>query len=299
MDEYTPSEVFLGPLTTICPTVNYANQMTVPAGTIWGPRIIPDCQLLYVLSGQTTVRLGPQKYTLRAGNTIFYGADSPHHIEATHTDASSFVSLHFDWDCPSFDPVHPGDGICECPESALDQHPKAYVVDLYDSGKMAFPHVIEMPGLESLFIQIAREFMFGRIGYEVIVRGMLSQLLAIILRYQANEGRSPEAHRKIAPALEAVKRQLHSSWDAKELASLCGYHPAYFATLFKEATGQSPKNYLIQERIRKAKLLLLDPGSIESVAEQLGYTSLHYFCRNFKEVTGQTPSQFRKESISL
>ncbi|WP_376774375.1 helix-turn-helix domain-containing protein [Paenibacillus eucommiae] len=55
--------------------------------------------------------------------------------------------------------------------------------------------------------------------------------------------------------------------------------------------------YLILERIRKAKLYLLEADSVEKVAERLGYTSIHYFSRNFKEVTGFTPTRFKQHSI--
>jgi AraC-like DNA-binding protein len=131
------------------------------------------------------------------------------------------------------------------------------------------------------------------------MRGLLTQLITIIIRNEMNGKYSSGERRKIAPALEAIRKQPNINWSSCELAELCGYHPTYFASIFRETIGSSPKHYLIQERIRKAKQLLLEVKTIEEVSVKLGYTSLHYFCRNFKTVTGLTPTEYKIQSLEL
>jgi AraC-like DNA-binding protein len=59
--------------------------------------------------------------------------------------------------------------------------------------------------------------------------------------------------------------------------------------------GQKPKQFLISERIKLAKQALLRGEPIESLAERLGYASIHYFSNNFKKVTGLSPSEYRQQ----
>ena len=80
-----------------------------------------------------------------------------------------------------------------------------------------------------------------------------------------------------------------------ELAALCGYHAIYFSSLFRKCTGDNPKQYLISQRIRKAKFHLLSGEKMEAIAERLGYASVHYFSRNFKEETGLTPTELKQQ----
>ncbi|MDF2722513.1 MAG: AraC family transcriptional regulator [Paenibacillus sp.] len=73
---------------------------------------------------------------------------------------------------------------------------------------------------------------------------------------------------------------------------------AYFRKLFKEEYGISPKQYIQQIRINRAKeLLKSDYLNVTAVAEMVGYSSVYNFSKAFKIQTGQAPSEFLKRSI--
>lgn len=56
----------------------------------------------------------------------------------------------------------------------------------------------------------------------------------------------------------------------------------------------SPNDYLIQIRMKKATVLLQESKrSITSVAEELGYTTIHFFTRQFTSHYGVSPSHYR------
>jgi len=71
---------------------------------------------------------------------------------------------------------------------------------------------------------------------------------------------------------------------------------AYLSRGIKERVGKTFSDYLTDIRIRKAIDLMTHSKSvmIYSVAEQVGYSSQHYFCRIFKEYTGCTPSEYMR-----
>ena len=64
---------------------------------------------------------------------------------------------------------------------------------------------------------------------------------------------------------------------------------------FRHELGTTPSQYLILLRIEEAKRLMRESDlSLTQIAEQVGFTSLHYFSRMFKKVTGMAPSQYGK-----
>ncbi|WP_231571187.1 helix-turn-helix domain-containing protein [Gordoniibacillus kamchatkensis] len=144
---------------------------------------------------------------------------------------------------------------------------------------------------------MASEFLHQEAGFELVMRGYLLQLVGTLIRFQRDKRFRAERERsKIAAAVEAIRSRPAHAWTIPELAALAGYHPTYFAELFREATGYAPKHYLVLERVKQAQQLLLREASVEAVAVKLGYSSVHYFCRNFKAVTGQTPTEFRRRN---
>ncbi len=73
----------------------------------------------------------------------------------------------------------------------------------------------------------------------------------------------------------------------------------YLYTLFKQEYGVSPKDYMINCRIEKAKQLLRSkyPNlSVKEIATAIGFDNPLYFSRIFHARTGMTPSEFRKKA---
>lgn len=69
----------------------------------------------------------------------------------------------------------------------------------------------------------------------------------------------------------------------------------YFRRIFKKSFGITPKQYILDIRVKKAKQLLSsDQFSVTEIAEQCGFASVYHFCRAFKEKTGLTPTEYKK-----
>ena len=70
----------------------------------------------------------------------------------------------------------------------------------------------------------------------------------------------------------------------------------YISKIFKEETGTSPINYLIQIRLNKAKELLQSQSiPINLVAKSVGYSDAYYFSKLFKKYFGIAPSKIAKK----
>lgn len=290
----------LGSLGNLRPTVNFSNYFQAPAGTFWGPRTIPDCQLILVVSGSANFEFAGKCLNLLPGNCLFYGSDTPHRLAISSDGPSLLGSIHFSWDSASTEAIHPEPTIILHTREQLVRPAKTYTVHVEGHGDVDMWHFYEFTQLESLFARIAKEFVHQEPGYGSIARGYLIQILTSLLRYQMDKRfRAATEHSKIASSIEAIQQDASRNWSTPELAAISGYHPTYFAELFREATGYAPKHYLVLERVKQAQLLLLHEPTIEAVAMKLGYSSIHYFCRNFKAVTGLTPTEFKQRNVAL
>ncbi len=78
-----------------------------------------------------------------------------------------------------------------------------------------------------------------------------------------------------------------------ELAKQIGISEVYLRKLFLSYYNTTPKHYILDLRIRKAKQMLRDtPFTVTAIAEQCGFSSVYHFCRMFKHRTGLTPTQY-------
>lgn len=95
---------------------------------------------------------------------------------------------------------------------------------------------------------------------------------------------------------EAIQAQLSDpGLSLKGLAEALGFSPGHLSKRIKDELGQPFQNYLIAERIRQAKLLLLTTAMKNyEIAEAVGFGDINYFSHRFKLETGMTPKQFRQ-----
>lgn len=71
----------------------------------------------------------------------------------------------------------------------------------------------------------------------------------------------------------------------------------YFRKLFFEKMGVTPKQYILDVRMQKAKQLLTESEfSVSAIAEECGFTSVYSFSRAFKERTKCSPTEFAKNN---
>lgn len=70
---------------------------------------------------------------------------------------------------------------------------------------------------------------------------------------------------------------------------------SYLSKLLKKETGLTFVDYLTNIRIKKAMYIMEDPTiKIYDVAELVGYSNQHYFCRAFKKEVGVSPTEYKR-----
>jgi AraC family transcriptional regulator len=97
---------------------------------------------------------------------------------------------------------------------------------------------------------------------------------------------------KLVRAVEYIQDQLHADLTVSGIALVADMSADHFTKLFKESTGQSPYQYVVEARVRKAKeLLTTGKFTISEAAHQVGFVDQSHLTRHFKRVFGLPPKR--------
>lgn len=89
----------------------------------------------------------------------------------------------------------------------------------------------------------------------------------------------------------------HSSENltVNAIAGYFNYNPKYLSSFFKEQSGTTLKQYILQVKMDSAKAELSDTNlSISQIAYNVGFSDPHNFSNAFKKITGLSPSEYRE-----
>jgi len=101
---------------------------------------------------------------------------------------------------------------------------------------------------------------------------------------------------RVRTAMELFTRRLSEPPAMTEAAVACGLSPSRLGGLFRAATGQTPRNWQEQARLKHARNLLATTGlPVKVVAAACGYKDQRHFATRFRRFFGMTPGQCRPQ----
>ncbi|MEP7293168.1 MAG: AraC family transcriptional regulator [Chloroflexota bacterium] len=94
-----------------------------------------------------------------------------------------------------------------------------------------------------------------------------------------------------------IERHYDAPITLENISSEAGFSPYHFIRLFRAAYRKTPHQYLVQQRIEKAKELLRSSDMpINEICYTVGFESLGSFSTLFRRIAGLSPSAYRKWS---
>lgn len=170
------------------------------------------------------------------------------------------------------------------------------------------PHRLELlpefrtrdPHIESIGLLLLAELKQENLGGKLYIDSLANVLAVHLLRQYAAtaprlttyEGGLPE--RQLVQVLEYIDEHLDQEIKLADLAALLGMSQFHFSHLFKQSIGTAPYQYLLQQRIERAKQLLKQSDqSIVDIAFLCGFSSHSHLSKQFRQVTGITPTAYR------
>ena len=100
--------------------------------------------------------------------------------------------------------------------------------------------------------------------------------------------------RRVNKVKEYIARHYREEIKLEDLAALVAMAPSAFSRFFKQQTGRSPMDYIIDVRLGVASRMLVDTStSVSEICYACGFNNLSNFNRTFKARRGYTPRDFR------
>jgi AraC family transcriptional regulator len=100
--------------------------------------------------------------------------------------------------------------------------------------------------------------------------------------------------RTLARVQDYIDAHMKSDISLGDLAAVAGMAADTFARRFKATTGRAPYAYVIEERVRRAELLLRESAlPISTIAFRCGFSSQSHFTSTFRRLRGMTPRIYR------
>lgn len=269
------------------PTVFYVSKCKMTKNGVYHQHDYTE--LAYILSGKGRYLVNGEEHDVEAGDLVICNPGVMHKHIITNTDEptiefiAGFTNFHFKGMAQNS--IETEDGSCIINTSA----------ELKQDLMM---HCYAMVA-EKESCSLGKYFMF---------KTHLMQMLLLIMRDLVND----EDHEQTKCSFESYNKNyavkqiinyLNENYNQKisleQIAHNMYLSPVYISKIFKEETGESPINYLINIRLEKARDILVktDNSSIKSIANEVGYEDVYHFSKLFKKYYGISPLYYRKREF--
>ncbi|MGI2034110.1 transcriptional regulator FtrA [Rhizobium panacihumi] len=182
-------------------------------------------------------------------------------------------------------------------EALRSRHANIFVDDasLYHAHERIYTSAGSAAGID-LLIEIIRQD-FGTEAANSVARRLVMPAHRSGGQAQFLERPVPASHQSaVAPLLDRMRSDLKASWTLERMASECGMSLRTFVRRFTEATGVSPGEWLVGERIEAAKCFLTERRqSIDEIAAAVGIGSADTLRHHFKKRVGLNPKAYQDQ----
>jgi len=169
------------------------------------------------------------------------------------------------------------------------------------------PHMVLTPGPKNAALNALKRIIWARQNREKWDDFLMYLLLMELLVYLSREILSSSGfsgEKGISDAMMRARDYILENFDShislNELANHVFLSESYLSHCFKARFGISPKNFILQVRINRAKELLSTTDlKINDIALKVGFLSQQRFNDAFKRLENLTPLNYRKNSKTL
>lgn len=254
------------------PVIRVAHQVGGP-GDI-GPRLIFDHEFVLILSGSGRLENERETLTYATGDLIFLRPFEPHAFFSLAP--GHHIAVHFDFLAAGI-PIDQGG----------DREPYRTEISGY-----YLPTVLKAPlGIFESLTAVVENWQASSPLEDLAARAHLMQAMAILGCQETFPQLVPTWYTFVLKHIEGC---LDEPLPVDRLAKLAHLSPSRFRTLFKLQTGRSPAEFIVRQRMTRARILLANPTlSVKEIAAMCGYPDPLHFSRAFRQADGLSPSQYR------
>lgn len=164
---------------------------------------------------------------------------------------------------------------------------------------LGFNEVVD-PRMLGIARALHRELILPEAAGALYADSLVQALCALIARGWTTGRHAPEPARptlspaQLARALDAIEEGIEENPGLDTVAQAAGFSTFHFARAFKEATGQSPHQYLIERPLTRARQLIDEGMALSEVAYACGFASQAHMTTTFTKILGLSPGKYRE-----
>lgn len=255
----------------IDPTIRIANYFETKPNDNWGPRTIPDWEIILVVSGRFSYETGDGNIVLRAGDVLLIPPAVSHTFRRINSRGKAVIScIHGEMMTT---------GTWAGGNYRLEPAPQTVT------------HIGGQSFIKNSFREAARLFE----GYDRYRQARLKSIVRLIWLTLA-EYWQEDCRVRFSPRMEEMirflKEHLADPVSRLDLARHFDLTPQHINAVFKRELGLSPTQFIHRERVMLAyRYIQIDKVSVLTAAERVGFSDQFYFSKVFKKIMGFSPSR--------
>lgn len=241
-----------------------------------------SAEIILVLKGRVKILLGSNYCECSEGDIVFIPPMMVHEVNSLTEDAA-IKGIPFELSL-----VHIEDLELDFQEMFRRSRYTLFIINKEDP---------EQPVMVEYINSIAEIYgNFSAKSKLKIVSVLLMMFSVLLEKFSLEESIHDKNDRKLRDVLTYVEEHYKEKISISELSEIIHVCDDRLIRMFKEATGATPMEYIINLRIETSiKLLASTDLSIAEVAEQSGFGSHTYMARVFKQKLNSTPGKFRRK----
>jgi two-component system response regulator YesN len=162
-----------------------------------------------------------------------------------------------------------------------------------------------------LFLDAIRNYKYGKNGigiegendynYEALMNSYTSvarmkSLIIFTMNYLKNMYEQEDASQsRMDEILNYIHKNIQKNITRKDVAEAVYLNPEYLSRLFRKEKGMKLSDYILQEKMNIAKLMLETTDfSVSIIASKVGYSNFSHFAQSFKRLFGVSPSEIKQ-----
>ena len=250
-------------------------------------------EIVFITKGKGIQVISNNEYEVSEGDIFILQGFQNHYFK----DAGKAEMINV-----MFDPVK-SPGLVSDEIKTIDGYSALFILEPRYRNRMHFKNMlhlnrVDLAKSEYVLNGMLHELALKEPGYELFLRLKLEEIILFLSR-KYSQISIPKAKSlvRIGKAIHFIETNLYNNIYIQQLADLSFMSIRNFQRIFKEATGLSPNDYLLELRIQHASKLLTETDSaIYSVSEQVGISDWFYFSKAFKKKFGVSPLAYRKQN---